>query len=86
MGRNMKDFYENNPTSGSFHRPNVTSQAGEGAIVARSGKKLVATGDSGNSQISRKVTRNKDVKKQGTRIAKVAVGESKMQKKDSGFN
>lgn len=95
MGRNLTDFYEDSPNhhsdwgngkGASFYRPNVSSPSGEGAIVERRGKKLVATGDAANSEISRKVTRNRDVKKQGTRIAKVAVKMSKMQKKDKGFN
>jgi hypothetical protein len=88
MGRNLKDFYLNTAdptysTSGrDFHRPDVKGQDGSGVIVSRHKKRVVATPDNGNMEASRKVSRNRDVKKVGNRLAEVAVGNKSKLRKD----
>ena len=83
MGRNLKDFY------GKFDgvSTDLTRAASQGpnggAVLTHAGKSLYATPDNGNASVGRKVTRNRDVKKQGTRLAEVAVGNKKPAKKDS---
>ena len=82
MGRNLKDFYNNNPNhrvefgnsrGSDGYRADTTGPEG-GAFIENSKKTIIATPDSGNFDVRRKVTRNRDVKKQGARLAEVAVG------------
>jgi hypothetical protein len=88
MGRNLKDFYLNTAdpnysTSGrDFHRPEVKGQDGSGVLVSRHAKRVIATPDNGEMEASRKVSRNRDVKKVGNRLAEVAVGNKPKLRKD----
>lgn len=78
MGRNLKDFYESNtgiaPEGYGVYRADVKGEDGKGAVIERRGKNIVATPDNAEPEVGRKVTRNRDTKKQGNRIAEVAVG------------
>ena len=74
MGRTMKDFYGKfDGKNTDFTRSSAQGPKG-GAMLAHSGKTLSATPDNADAEVGRKVTRNRDVKKQGTRLAEVAVG------------
>ena len=80
MGRNLTDFYINtaNPNYSKdpreFHRPDVKGSDGLGVVVTRHKNRVVATPDNGEMEVSRKITKNREVKKQGNRLAEVAVG------------
>lgn len=83
MGRNLKDFYgkfDNKNTD--FTRSSAQGPEG-GASLSHNGNRIVAIADSGNTMASRKVTRNRDVKKTGARLAEVAVGNKPKLRKDS---
>lgn len=76
MGRNLKDFYGNSTR--------VDNKGPEGGVVlSHYGKDLIATPDSGAAAVGRKVTRNRDVKKHGNRLAEVAVGNKQKLRGDS---
>ena len=82
MGRNLKDFYGKfDGKNTDFTRANAQGPEG-GAMLSHAGKRIDAVADSGNTQASRKVTRNRDVKKQGARLAEVAVGNKTKLRKD----
>jgi hypothetical protein len=77
MGRNNADFYSNHV------RAEARGPEGGAVTIAGPGKKMVTSvPDSGVRAVSRKITRNRDVNKQGARIAEVAVGNKKPAKKD----
>lgn len=80
MGRNKKDFWGDYSSDGPMATSPNTEGAShtkvDGAAVTRVGNQVMAVSDSGHSA-SRKVTRNRDIGKQGKRLAKVAKGVSK---------
>lgn len=85
MGRNLKDFYGNfSGANTGLTRSDAQGPKG-GAVLAHIGKRLTAVPDDGSGEVSRKVTRNRDVKKHGKRIAEVAVGNKPKLKNDGGY-
>jgi hypothetical protein len=83
MGRNLKDFYGDAHGSRELHRSDVKGPNGGAIITQNKSGRITATPDNGESAASRKVTRNRDVKKQGKRLAEVAVGNKPRLRKDS---
>lgn len=83
MGRNLKDFYGKfDGRNTDFTRADAKGPKG-GAMLAHAGKRLSATPDNADAEVGRKVTRNRDVKKQGARLAEVAVGNKKKLRGDN---
>jgi hypothetical protein len=105
MGRNLKDFYTNNPNDYTPGMPVSASDSTAGyhwakdkkgenvkgsdlssvGVTLRGGLGKVRAHQIGGlgRDVSAKVTRNRDVKKTGARLAKVAAGEKKPKKSDT---
>lgn len=102
MGRNIRDFfgdvsnphfespnptpYPGTPKVTKTEIEGLTSKHGRPVKMTRAGNELVASTNASQTEVRRKVTRNRDVKKQGNRIAKVAAGTKSAAKKDKVTN
>ena len=85
MGRNLKDFYAHSgPNSNMNIESYSTSEPLDGEKISLRKTRLHASGnDDSIVDVSRSVSRNRDVKKHATRLQKVANGDAKPLRTDN---